>query len=78
MRAIVIDNFGDSSVFKERELPIPQVIPGHVLIDVKATSVNPADCRIRSGEAPGMAPALPAVLHGDVAGIIAAVGEGGA
>ena len=76
MRAIVIDNFGDSSVFKEREFPIPQVITGHVLIDVKATSVNPVDCRIRSGEAPGMAPALPAVLHGDVAGIIVAVGEG--
>ena len=76
MKAIIIDNFGDSSVFEERELSIPEVIPGHVLIEVKATSVNPVDCRIRSGEAPGMAPALPAVLHGDVAGIIVAVGEG--
>ena len=76
MKAIIIDNFGDSSVFEERELSIPEVIPGHVLIDVKATSVNPVDCRIRSGEAPGMAPVLPAVLHGDVAGIIVAVGDG--
>lgn len=76
MKAIIIDNFGDSSVFKERELSIPEVIPGHVLIEVKATSVNPVDCRIRGGQAPGMAPALPAVLHGDVAGIVVAVGEG--
>ncbi|MDF2479235.1 MAG: Alcohol dehydrogenase zinc-binding domain protein, partial [Sphingobacterium sp.] len=68
--------FGDPSVFKESEVPRPEIIPGHVLIEVKATSVNPVDCRIRSGQAPGMAPALPAILHGDVAGIVVEVGQG--
>lgn len=76
MKATVIETFGDPSVFKLAELPRPTVIPGHVLIEVKATSVNPVDCRIRSGQAPGMAPTLPAVLHGDVSGIVVEVGEG--
>lgn len=76
MKATVIETFGDPSVFKLAELPRPAVIPGHVLLEVKATSVNPVDCRIRSGQAPGMAPTLPAVLHGDVSGIVVEVGEG--
>lgn len=76
MRATVIETFGDPSVFRSVELPRPTVIPGHVLLEVKATSVNPVDCRIRSGQAPGMAPALPTVLHGDVSGIVVEVGEG--
>lgn len=76
MRAMVIENFGEPSVFKPAQLKTPAVIPGHVLVEVMATSVNPVDCRIRSGQAPGMAPALPAILHGDVAGVVVAVGDG--
>lgn len=76
MKAMIIKNFGDPSVFEEAQLTRPETIPGHVLLEVKATSVNPVDCRIRSGEAPGMAPALPAVLQGDVAGIVLEIGEG--
>lgn len=75
MKAMIIENFGDPSVFKQAEILKPTVIPGHVLIQVKATSVNPVECRIRSGGAPGMAPELPAVLHGDIAGIVVEVGE---
>lgn len=58
------------------DLPIPEVIPHHVLIRVLATSVNPVDYKIRSGIVPDIAPDFPAVLHGDVAGIIEKVGEG--
>lgn len=76
MKAMVIENFGDPSGFKQTHLPRPAIIPGHVLLEVKATSVNPVDCRIRSGQAPGMAPQLPAILHGDVSGVVVEVGEG--
>lgn len=76
MKAVLIEQFGDPAVFKERELVRPEVIPGYVLVEVKASSVNPVDCRIRSGQAGGMAPVLPAVLHGDVAGVVVEVGEG--
>ncbi|MBA4495232.1 zinc-dependent alcohol dehydrogenase family protein [Paenactinomyces guangxiensis] len=58
------------------EMERPKVQPGHVLIRVAATSVNPIDNKIRSGFVPALAPAFPAVLHGDVAGVIEEVGEG--
>ncbi|WP_124728646.1 zinc-dependent alcohol dehydrogenase family protein [Staphylospora marina] len=76
MRAQVIRRFGGPDVFEPAELPKPEVLPGHVLIRVAATSVNPIDQKIRSGMVPALAPDLPAVLHGDVAGVIEAVGEG--
>ncbi|MEJ9281331.1 MULTISPECIES: zinc-dependent alcohol dehydrogenase family protein [Ureibacillus] len=76
MKAQVIQTFGNPSVFQIQYLPTPEVIPGHVLIQVKATSVNPIDTKVRSGFVPAVAPEFPAVLHGDVAGVVCAVGEG--
>ena len=76
MKAQVINSFGDPSVFIITDLPIPKVKPGHVLIKVHASSVNPIDCKVRSGVVSTIAPEFPAVLHGDVAGIIESVGDG--
>lgn len=76
MRAEVIREFGLPSVFQEATLHKPTVQPGHVLIQVKATSVNQIDCKIRSGAVKAIAPKFPAVLGGDVAGVIAEVGPG--
>ncbi len=73
MKAQVMTQFGDPSVLKLTELPKPALKPGHVIIKVFATSVNQIDCKIRSGLVPEIAPTFPAVLHGDVAGIIEAV-----
>ncbi len=73
MKAQVIQTFGDPNVFKLINIPKCELIPGHVLIRVKATSVNPIDCKIRSGALTAIAPDMPAVLQGDVAGIIEAV-----
>lgn len=76
MHSQVINAFGDTHVFQSKELPKPTIKAGYVLIDVKATSINPLDLKIRSGTYSSIAPAFPAILHGDVAGIIAEVGEG--
>ena len=76
MKAQVIRSFGDASIFQLEEIPIPELKPMHVLIEVKATSLNPLDTKIRRGVFAGLAPEFPAVLHGDVAGIVAEVGEG--
>ncbi|MBT2728539.1 zinc-dependent alcohol dehydrogenase family protein [Bacillus sp. ISL-75] len=76
MKAQVIKRFGDPSVFEIAELPKPEAIPGHVVIQVKAISVNPIDTKIRGGAVPAVAPEFPAVLHGDVAGVVVEVGEG--
>jgi len=73
MRAEVIHEFGPPSVFKREDIPKPKIQSNHVLIHVKATSVNQIDCKIRAGLIPSIAPNLPAVLHGDVAGVISEV-----
>jgi NADPH2:quinone reductase len=70
MKAQIIKQFGDSSVFELVDIPKPVLKPGHVLVKVHATSVNQIDCKIRSGAVAAIAPDFPAVLHGDVAGIV--------
>jgi NADPH:quinone reductase len=74
MKAIIIEQFGDPDTFKEVDLTTPNVLPCHVLIQVAATSVNPVDYKIRQGVVADIAPNFPAILHGDVAGTITAVG----
>jgi NADPH2:quinone reductase len=76
MRAWVIEEHGGPEVFKEIELPTPEPGRGEVRIKVAATSVNPVDYKIRSGAAEALCPDKPAVLHGDVSGVVDAVGEG--
>jgi NADPH2:quinone reductase len=67
--------FGAADRFERAEAPVPELKPGHVLIRVAATSVNPADVKIRDGRSAANAPPQPMVLHMDVAGIVAAVAD---
>lgn len=76
MKAIAINQHGDSSVFAEIETPNPVARPGYVVVDVRATSVNPVDTKIRSGSEGTDGLIFPAILHLDVAGVIASVGTG--
>ncbi len=76
MRAMAITQFGNTDVFEEITLPKPAIKPGHVLIKVAATSVNPLDCKLRKGVMPHLISHFPMVLHGDVAGVVEEVGAG--
>lgn len=76
MHAWIIEEHGGPEVFKQVEQPTPTPGPGEVRIKVAATSVNPVDYKIRSGAAEALCPPKPAILHGDVSGVIDAVGEG--
>tara|TARA_R110000868_G_scaffold248315_11_gene504842 strand:+ start:524 stop:1513 length:990 start_codon:yes stop_codon:yes gene_type:complete len=76
MKAQSISKFGDSTVFEEFELDKPVVKPGYMLVKVMATSVNPIDTKIRAGKFPDITAAFPAVLHGDVAGVVEEIGQG--
>ncbi|MEL7452106.1 MAG: zinc-binding dehydrogenase [Pseudomonadota bacterium] len=71
---MVIREFGASSVFELTDMPVPDIAPHEVLIEVKASSVNPVDWKVRLGFAPPLCPTFPAVLHEDCAGVIAKVG----
>lgn len=75
MKAQIISSFGDCSIFETVDIPVPMIKPDSVLIRVLATSVNPVDCKVRSGKYGHIAPEFPAILHSDVAGIIEAVGS---
>lgn len=75
MRAQIIRRFGEPDVLEPADLPDPVPGPGEVLVDIAAASVNPVDCKTRR-LAPPSAPDLPAVLGCDLAGTVAAVGEG--
>lgn len=76
MKAMTISRFGGPEVFEPMDLPQPEVPAGHVLIKVSGSSVNPIDIKIRSGAVAALAPEFPAVLHGDVCGVIEAMGPG--
>lgn len=73
MKAQIIENFGGPEVFRPADIETPTPAAGEVLIRVHATSVNPLDTKIRAGGR-AIAPDLPAVLHGDVAGVVEAAG----
>ncbi len=77
MKAMTIRDFGGPEAFELSELPKPEVKPGHVLVQVAATSVNTIDMMIRQmGKDLPFAPALPAVLGMDFAGTVVAIGDG--
>jgi NADPH:quinone reductase len=75
MKAVVLPDFGGVENFSLQELPKPRVLPGHLLVKVEASSVNPVDTKIRKGMLAAIAPES-RVLGCDVAGIVEAVGEG--
>ncbi|WP_114393317.1 zinc-dependent alcohol dehydrogenase family protein [Oleisolibacter albus] len=74
MKASLLHAFGGPEQFRTGEIPTPVAGPGQVLVRIAAASVNPVDTKIRASGA--MAPALPAPLGCDMAGIVAAVGPG--
>jgi NADPH:quinone reductase-like Zn-dependent oxidoreductase len=75
MRAVVITKYGDPSVLQVQERPDPVPGPGQVRIAVRAAGVNFADTLARVGLYED-APKPPMVVGYEVAGEIAAVGEG--
>ena len=50
MRAIVIQKFGGPENLVIKEIPDPEPMPGHVVIQVKAFGVNHAEMHMRRGE----------------------------
>lgn len=71
MRAVKYDQYGDASVLHLAEHAIPQRLPGQLLIEVHASSVNPIDYRFRRGDMKGLIPfGFPRIPGYDVAGLV--------
>jgi NADPH:quinone reductase-like Zn-dependent oxidoreductase len=75
MKAALFRQFGDENVLKLEEVPVPDVLPGHVLIKVLASGVNRLEWYIREGTVLPDLP-MPHVLGSDASGEIAAIGAG--
>jgi len=77
MKAMIVNTFGGTDVFEATEMAKPEVRAGHVLIKIKAVSVNTVDTMIRQmGPDLPLSPTAPALLGMDFAGVIEDVGEG--
>jgi len=74
MKAAAIDRFGPASVLTLHTLPVPEVGPDEVLIELHAAGVGVWDTDIRGGWWPKGRPKFPLVLGSDGAGVIAAKG----
>lgn len=76
MKAVVIEQYGDKEQLKEMEVPTPEINDNQVLVEMKATSINPIDWKLREGYLKQMLPfEFPIILGWDAAGIIRKVGK---
>jgi len=66
MKAVRTYGGGDAAGLRFEEAPIPSPAEGEVLVRVRATSVNPVDCKLQAGVIPGR----------DFSGVVEAVGSG--
>jgi NADPH:quinone reductase-like Zn-dependent oxidoreductase len=74
MRAAVVHE--TNGPFEIVDRPVPDVPPGHVLVRIAASGVNPLDAKIRAGAAAHARHTLPAVLGMDMAGVVVKVDAG--
>lgn len=75
MKAAVIDAFGPLSNLHIRDMPVPEIGPTEILVEVHAAGVNPIDWKIRAGiMSARYGEAFPMVLGLDVSGVVAATG----
>jgi alcohol dehydrogenase len=76
MRAVVTVGHGDRSQLEfQSDYPDPVLASGEVVVAVAATAINYHDIFTRRGM-PGIRIPLPVVVGSDIAGVVAAVGDG--
>lgn len=77
MKAARLRNYGGVDQLTIDDIALPKPAAGEVLIKIEASAINPFDLILRQGFMAQYIPLeLPAVLGGDAAGTIAALGAG--
>jgi len=72
MKSVRIHEHGDSGVLNWEDVPEPTIKPGHVVVQIKSSSLNHLDIWVRKG-IPGVP--LPLTTGSDAAGVIKDVGD---
>ena len=76
-KAVRFDQYGGIDVLQVVDVERPAPGPGQVLVNVKAAGINPGEASIRKGLFANRWPAtFPSGQGSDLAGVVAAVGEG--
>lgn len=76
MRAARIHEYGEPEVFRIEEVDEPTCGPKEALVDVRASSVNPIDYKIRGGGQRSVVwLSMPSKLGLDLSGVVTSVGE---
>ena len=77
MKAIAINEFGGRDKLQLIDLPVPEVLEGEILVQVKAAGINPVDWKIREGYLKDLfTHEFPVILGWDAAGLVEGVGNG--
>jgi NADPH:quinone reductase-like Zn-dependent oxidoreductase len=75
-RAVRFENYGDVDVLGVVEVPRPVPGPGHALVRVRATAINPGEAKIREGALRDRFPAtFPSGQGSDLAGVVEELGQ---
>ncbi len=76
-KAVRFDQYGGVEVLQVVDVERPVPGPGQVLVNVKAAGINPGEASIRKGLLANRWPAtFPSGQGSDLAGVVAAIGEG--
>jgi NADPH:quinone reductase-like Zn-dependent oxidoreductase len=75
MKAVRIHEYGDSSVLRHEEAPMPVLRENDVLVRVHSAGVNPVDWQTRKGNRPEAEYQLPLIVGWDFAGTVEDVGQ---
>jgi len=77
MKALAAIGYGPPENLRIIDLPVPNAGPGQIQVRIKATTINPTDLRVITGEYRDMLPVeFPYVPGNDFAGTVTAVGAG--
>jgi NADPH:quinone reductase-like Zn-dependent oxidoreductase len=75
MKAYALERYG--APLTPHDVPEPIAGPGHVVVDIAASSVNPLDEKLRTGAFKAILRYdMPLILGHDLAGVVVAVGDG--
>ena len=74
MKAVLLPKHGDAGVLEYGNTKEPELKPNHVLVQVKAASINHLDIWVRNG-IPAYPVELPHILGADGAGIVKGLGQ---
>lgn len=76
MKAVRIHEYGDRSVLRYEDAPIPTLADDDVLVRIVASSINPVDWKVRRGYLASMIDySMPLILGWDFSGVIERVGK---